>query len=188
MSLLNLFFPFFSFLPHHSIHFSFTHQQIQLNPDSNSLYVHINYSALHAVQMPPHPPHPLSCATVALATRGGSADVRDSSKDTHAGTGSGDMYCCRASTNTQEQNGCHPPHIFFFFLPHGRVTLWDLNKRGSATCACLIPFWFDDMCDMDDVGYSRCDWCDRNASQSWAVWAPQRSAACLKNLEICLPI
>lgn len=48
-----------------------------------------------------------------MATMGCSADVRDSSKDTHAGAGSGDMYCCWASTNTQQQNGRHPPHIFF---------------------------------------------------------------------------
>lgn len=59
MSSLNLFFPFSDiprFLLWRSIHFSFTHQQMQLNPHSNSLYVHINYSALHLAQTPYTPP------------------------------------------------------------------------------------------------------------------------------------
>lgn len=72
-----------------------------------------------------------------MATTGGSPDVRDSSKDTYAGTGSGDM--CWASTNTQEQNGR--------LLP---------SRHMAKGTLCLL----DGMSDTDHAGYSQRDGCD----------------------------
>lgn len=129
----------------------------------------------------PHNPHrpPPPPAAVAEATRGGSADVRDSSKDTDAGAGSGDMYRCWASTNTQEQNGRHPRHTFCRM----GESLWALNKTGSAPVLAwylffllLFSFWW---C----VWYG---WC--GIFSVWLVW-PKRitGLSCLSPTEIsCL--
>lgn len=173
-----------------SFHFSFTRQQ--LNPDSDSSHVHINF-LLSILQHPTTPPpHPIQIGTqVAMATISGSADVRNSSKDSHAGIGSGDMQRCWASRNKMAATPPPQPQFSFLFLLFLLTTCetlsLSLNKSVECTCAPPPPplFFCFEMCDMDDVGYSLCDWCEGKASQSWAVWAPQRSAACLKNLEIC---
>lgn len=96
-----------------SFHFSFTRQQ--LNPDSDSSHVHINF-LLSILQHPTTPPpHPIQIGTqVAMATISGSADVRNSSKDSHAGIGSGDMQRCWASRNKMAATP-PPTSVFFSF-------------------------------------------------------------------------
>lgn len=55
------------FTPGYYSHQHSTHQQIQLNPHSNALHVHINYSALHPAQTAqPTNPNPPTLPPIAL--------------------------------------------------------------------------------------------------------------------------
>lgn len=142
-----------------SFHFSFTRQQ--LNPDSDSSHVHINF-LLSILQHPTTPPpHPIQIGTqVAMATISGSADVRNSSKDSHAGIGSGDMQRCWASRNKMAATP-PPPQFSFLFLLFLLTTCetlsLSLNKSVECTCAppphlsffvlkCVIWMMWDILC------------------------------------------
>lgn len=144
-----------------SFHFSFTRQQ--LNPDSDSSHVHINF-LLSILQHPTTPPpHPIQIGTqVAMATISGSADVRNSSKDSHAGIGSGDMQRCWASRNKMAATPPpSPPQFSFLFLLFLLTTCetlsLSLNKSKECTCAppppplffvlkCVIWMMWDILC------------------------------------------
>lgn len=178
MSLLNLFFPFSSFLPHHSIHFSFTHQQIQLNPDSNSLYVHINYSALHAVQMPPTP-LTLSVALL-LPWQPGVAVLMSETPPRTLMQALGQVICTAAGHRLTPKNKMAAiPLIFFFFF----FAAWEshsLRFKQKRKCNLCLPdtfliWWY--------VWYG---WC--GIFSVWLVW-PKRitELSCLSPSEIsCL--
>lgn len=88
---------------------------------------------------------PFKCPTpyftvVAMVTRGGSADVRVSYKDSSAGTGSGDI-CCWAST---PENKMATPPVQYVSLGLCKFALV-IKQNRNATCALLIsnvPFVF----------------------------------------------
>lgn len=162
-----------------SFHFSFTHQQ--LNPDSDSSHINFLLSILQHPTTPP--PHPIQIGTqVAMATISGSADVRNSSKDSHAGIGSGDMQRCWASRNKMAA----PPQpqfsfLFLLFLLTTCETLsLSLNKSVECTCdppppTSLFLFW--------NVWYG---WC--GIFSVWLVWGKGiTELSCLSPSEIgCL--
>lgn len=125
MSLLNLFFPSPHFLPHRSIHFSFTHQQIQLNPHSNSPYVHINYSALHQPQPPVAMPLPWQQEVAVLISETPPRTLMQAL---------GQVICTAAGHRLTPKNKMAAiPFIFSFATWESLfLSLWDLNNREST--------------------------------------------------------